>query len=143
MRRKRRKNNISNLAISAAQNGADQQTLEKIMKANDYMTAIRLASQFLSSEDSKWVESDITDANGNPMLFNSSTGEYKTAVGTSTSDIYFTDANGDSWNIAGWATDQTKPQQMNAIAKRIGKVTDENINEKGKRIYTWINCRND
>ena len=124
---KEKKNNISNLAITAAQNGADQATIEKIMKAGDYMTAIKLSSQFLQG---KWTESEITDANGNPLLYNENTGEYKTSVGTSTSDIFFTDANGDSWNIAGWATDQTKPNQMNAIAKQIGKLTDENIDEK-------------
>ena len=124
---KEKKNNISNLAITAAQNGADQATIEKIMKAGDYMTAIKLSSQFLQG---KWTESEITDANGNPLLYNENTGEYKTSVGTSTSDIFFTDANGDSWNIAGWATDQTKPNQMNTIAKQIGKLTDENIDEK-------------
>lgn len=124
--------NISNVMLAAAQNGADQATLEKIMKAFSYTDAIRLASKYLDQTESKWTESDITDSSGNPMLFNPSTGEYKTALGTSTSDIFFTDANGDSWNIAGWATDQTKPQQMNAIAKRIGKLTDDNLAEKVK-----------
>ena len=79
------------------------------MNATDYMKAIKLASEYLDESQGTWEESDITDANGNPLLFNSTTGEYKNSVGTSTSDIFFTDANGDSWNIAGWATDQTKP----------------------------------
>lgn len=129
---KEKETNISNVMLAAAQAGADSGTLQQIMKATDYMSAIQLASKYLDQTETNWKESEVLDANGNPMLFNPSTGEYKTAVGTSTSDIYFTDANGDSWNIAGWATDQTKPQQMNAIAKRIGKVTDENINEKVK-----------
>jgi hypothetical protein len=129
---KERKTNIANLGLIAAQNGADQATIEKIMNATDYMKAIKLASEYLDESQGTWEESDITDANGNPLLFNSTTGEYKNSVGTSTSDIFFTDANGDSWNIAGWATDQTKPQQMDIIAKQIGKVTEENIDEKVK-----------
>ena len=129
---KERKMNIANLGIQAAQNGADQATIEKIMNATDYMKAIKLASEYLDESQGTWVESDITDANGNPLLFNSTTGEYKNSVGTSTSDIFFTDANGDSWNIAGWATDQTKPAQMDYWAKQIGKVTEENIDEKVK-----------
>ena len=129
---KERKMNIANLGIQAAQNGADQATIEKIMNATDYMKAIKLASEYLDESQGTWEESDITDANGNPLLFNSTTGEYKNSVGTSTSDIFFTDANGDSWNIAGWATDQTKPAQMDRIAKEIGKLTEENLNEKVK-----------
>ena len=123
--------NISNLMISAAQKGASQEELDKIMKAPNYMTAVKLAQPYLKVEE-EWIESDVTDANGNPMLFNPSTGEYKNIVGTSASDIFFTDANGDNWNIAGWATDQTKPAQMNVIAKRIGKLTEENLEEKVK-----------
>lgn len=130
---KERKMNIANLGIQAAQNGADQATIEKIMNATDYMKAIKLASEYLDESQGTWEESDITDANGNPLLFNSTTGEYKNSVGTSTSDIFFTDANGDSWNIAGWATDQTKPQQMDYLAKQIGKLTEENIEEKVKK----------
>ena len=130
---KERKMNIANLGIQAAQNGADQATIEKIMNATDYMKAIKLASEYLDESQGTWEESDITDANGNPLLFNSTTGEYKNSVGTSTSDIFFTDANGDSWNIAGWATDQTKPAQMDYWAKQIGKVTEENIDEKVKK----------
>jgi hypothetical protein len=129
---KEKKTNIANLGLQAAQNGASQVEIEKIMKSDNYLKALQIASPYLGSSAGDWSESDITDANGNPMLFNKSTGEYKTVLGTSTSDIYFTDANGDSWNIAGWATDQTKPRQMDEIAKRIGKVTDENINEKVK-----------
>lgn len=129
---KERKMNIANVGLVAAQNGADQATIEKIMNATDYMKAIKLASEYLDESQGTWEESEITDANGNPLLFNSTTGEYKNSVGTSTSDIFFTDANGDSWNIAGWATDQTKPQQMDRIAKQIGKVTEENIDEKVK-----------
>ena len=124
--------NISNLMISAAQNGASNDVLSKIMEAGSYMDAIKIGKDFLSADNTKWQESEILDADGNPMIFNPKTGEYKTSVGSSTSDIFFTDANGDSWNIAGWATDQTKPKQMDAIAKKIGKVTEENIGEKVK-----------
>jgi hypothetical protein len=129
---KLKETNISNIMVSVAQAGASQDVINKIMKSDDYLKAIQIASPYLGSGAGDWSESEITDADGNPMLFNKSTGEYKTSIGTSTSDIYFTDANGDSWNIAGWATDQTKPRQMDTIAKRIGKVTEENINEKVK-----------
>jgi hypothetical protein len=129
---KEKKTNIANLGLQAAQNGASQVEIEKIMSSDDYMKAVKLASKYLDASGGTWEESDLTDANGNPLLFNPTTGEYKNVIGTSTSDLYFTDANGDNWNIAGWATDQTKPQQMDKIAKEIGKLTEENLNEKVK-----------
>lgn len=83
-------------------------------KIRDYGSTLT-PDQMLELEDAGWT----FDNAGNPIT-----------PSQSDSGIFFTDANGDSWNIAGWATDQTKPQQMNIIAKKIGKLTDENLEEK-------------
>ena len=58
------------------------------------------------------------------------TGNIIPASSGDTSTSFFTDANGTSWNIGGWATDPTKTIQMQNISEQIGKVTDANIDAK-------------
>ena len=68
---KERKMNIANIGLVAAQNGADQATIEKIMNATDYMKAIKLAVPYLRdrlpvSEQMKLLEGGyILNADGN------------------------------------------------------------------------------
>lgn len=130
---KEEKKNIADVMLKAAQGGADATTLQNIMKAGTYSEAISKAGGFLNEkEEGTWEESSATDKDGNPMLFNSKTGKYKTVTGNDTGDG-FTDANGTTWNVSGWATDPTKASQMQSIANQIGKVDDSNIEEKVKQ----------
>lgn len=77
-----------------------------------------------------------TDENNNPIYgFVDVTNKVIKPINTTTSETqaYFTDANGDSWNIAGWAAnDNTKMISMQTIANKIGKVDDSNIEQKIK-----------
>lgn len=76
-----------------------------------------------------------TDEEGNPIFgsYDPSTKTWKPIV-ISGSSASFTDANGTAWNVAGWAAnDKSKQASMQAIADKIGKVTDANIEEKVKQ----------
>lgn len=73
-----------------------------------------------------------TDEDGNDIMgFINTTTKVTTPVNASDSTSYFTDATGASWNVAGWALDDTaKAASMQAAADKIGLVTEDNIAQK-------------
>lgn len=125
---KQTKTDISNIMIKAAENGADQATLDKIRKATTVFDAISATGSYLSTQTATGNYS-IVDVNGESMIFDKDLGTL-TPTTSSTSETYFTDANGINWNLEGWAVDPTKASQMQSISDKIGKVTDENIDAK-------------
>lgn len=126
---KQTKTDISNVMIEAAKNGADQATLDKIKKSATVFDAISATGNYLSTIETKGGNYSIVDVNGESMIFDKDLGTLTPTTST-TSQTYFTDANGINWNLEGWAVDPTKAQQMQSISDRIGKVDDSNIDAK-------------
>lgn len=140
-----RESDIAQIMIEAGRNGADQTTLSSIGKSTTVLEAIEKAGGALQKEQAgNWTL--FEDSAGQKTLYDRNTGVMKN-IGTSrvyvptsqgtveqvdggVASDFFTDGNGISWNITGWAADPTKAQQMQNIADKIGKVTDENIDAK-------------
>ena len=118
----------------AAGNKADNSTLEKIRNSVTIEDAIIAAGTFLSPDtdiNGNWATYE--DADGNTILYDKNTGTTKPVTHNADGSIQydtFTDANGVNWNMGGWAADETKSTQMQAVSDRIGKLTDENIDAK-------------
>lgn len=127
---KEEKQNIYNVMLEAAKNGADTLTINKIMNSKTVGEAISNAEKSLApSKDG--APKDI----GNGLYYDPITKTVKTidqiTPGSSNSTSYFTDANGINWNVAGWASnDASKVASMQNTANMIGKVTDANIEQK-------------
>lgn len=109
--------------------GKDPNVIKGITSANSVTDALMIYGSNIPSEG---VAGDysIVNVNGEDMIFDKNLGTLTSPNQVSQSDTFFTDANGVSWNIEGWATDPTKAQQMQNISDRIGKVDDGNINAK-------------
>jgi uncharacterized protein (UPF0335 family) len=70
------KKQISDLAVTAAQNGADTTTVNSILKSTNYGDAIKNSGAFLQTvSSSNW--DTFTDSNGEIKLVNKQTGEVK------------------------------------------------------------------
>lgn len=142
---KQQEQDINQIMLGAAKNGADQPTLNAIQKSKSVAEAIKSSGDFLKDRaQENWTIWD--DGDGNVKMYDRNTGNIRdvetkktyqpTSDGTvvqvddGVAEDYFTDASGISWNITGWAADPTKAQQMQNIADKIGKVTEENIDAK-------------
>jgi hypothetical protein len=131
--KKDKEKQIQSVMLEAAKNGADKNTLDKISKASSIIDAITYASSSLSTTGTTGNWSMFENSSGEQMMFDKDTGAIKPISSSSVGTDYFTDANGVSWNIGGWATDTTKAQQMQSISQQIGKVNDSNIDAKVKQ----------
>lgn len=142
---KKRDNDVLGFALEAIQGGADANQARKIGEAKTVFDALVAAAPFLGPVDPEGNWATFTDSDGNPFLFDKNTGNVKSAitlpsgqVTANTSGDFFTDANGTSWNMTGWATDPTKAAQMQATADRIGKLDDSNLDSKVKALAPGI-----
>ena len=74
---KEKKNNIANVMISAAQNGADQATLDKIINSSTYGEAIINSGTYLKTNTGTNWDTFVNEATGETKLINRNTGEVK------------------------------------------------------------------
>jgi len=131
---KTKKNDISNVMIVAAKNGADSTTLKNIMSSTDVNQALINAGDFYKDQAVKgtWTESANLDSSGNPLLFNSTTGEYKNSKGdivsvTGDNGKTITSPSGISYD---WSTYNAvgTPSEQQAYVKSV----QDSINNVGK-----------
>lgn len=132
---KTEENNVNNIALEAAKNGADMNTINKIRNSKTVGEAITAAGNSLSAGTDGAPKKIGTDENGNDLFYDPTTGTVKTAAQitptSSDGSAYFTDANGTKWNVGGWAAnDASKVASMQQTANMIGKVDESNIEQK-------------
>lgn len=131
---KQKEKDINSVLLSYYEAGGKDVTVIKgITSAGSMTAALMVYGANIPSAGTKGDYS-IVSVNGEDMIFDKDTGTLRPITITG-SQSYFTDANGVSWNLEGWATDPTKAQQMQSISDRIGKLTDANLEAKVKQ-YT-------
>lgn len=114
-------NNINNVMINAAQNGADQTTLTKIKNSTNYADALINSGDYIrTSVEGNWEK--LEDSDGNEILVNTSTGEtiganQSQSVGAGVVET----GNGEYYDIASYATDPNHETAIQSILNGIGQ----------------------
>jgi len=131
--KKQKEKDIQNVLLQYYNSGGkDPNVIKGITSANSMTDALMIYGTNIPSTG---VDGDysVVNFNGEDMILDKNLGTLTSPNQVSESDTYFTDANGISWNIEGWATDQGKAASMQKASDDIGKVTDENIDAKVKQ----------
>lgn len=118
---KERKMNIANVGLVAAQNGADQATIEKIMNAKTYGEAIINSGQYLKTETGNVWDTYVDEKTGETRLINKKTGEVVNPGQSDVANGILVDGSGQAYDIASYATDPNHEINVQNALNKIGK----------------------
>ena len=118
---KERKMNIANVGLVAAQNGADQATIEKIMNAKTYGEAIINSGQYLKTSTGTNWDTYVDEKTGETRLINKKTGEVVNPGQSDVANGILVDGSGQAYDIASYATDPNHEINVQNALNKIGK----------------------
>jgi hypothetical protein len=118
---KERKMNIANIGLVAAQNGADQATIEKIMNAKTYGEAIINSGQYLKTSTGTNWDTFVDEKTGETRLINKKTGEVVNPGQSDVANGILVDGSGQAYDIASYATDPNHEINVQNALNKIGK----------------------
>ena len=118
---KERKMNIANIGLVAAQNGADQATIEKIMNAKTYGEAIINSGQYLKTSTGTNWDTFVDESTGETRLINKKTGEVVNPGQSDVANGILVDGSGQAYDIASYATDPNHEINVQNALNKIGK----------------------